>query len=218
MLEHGGVKFHWLGHDGFKIVFGGKTIYIDPYKLSGAHRMKKDADMVLISHDHFDHMSLEDLANIVNSNTVVACAKECVSELGRLGASAVNGMSPGEKGMLQGVGIEAIAAYNTNKSFHPKADGKLGFVIVIADTRIYHCGDTDDIPEMAAAHPDVALVPVSGTYVMTSAEAARAVNEKIRPTQLAIPMHYGSIIGSEKDAKAFADKVTACAVKILQQE
>jgi L-ascorbate metabolism protein UlaG (beta-lactamase superfamily) len=218
MLEHGGIEFHWLGHDGFKIVAGGKTVYIDPYKLSAAHRMKSDADLVLISHDHFDHMSLEDLSHIVNSSTVVACAKECASKLGKVGASAIKGISPGEKGTLQGVAIEAIPAYNTNKTFHPKADGKLGFVITLANTRIYHCGDTDEIPEMASAHPDVALVPVSGTYVMTAAEAAQAVNERIKPKQLAIPMHYGSIVGSEKDAKLFASKVTACTVKILQQE
>jgi L-ascorbate metabolism protein UlaG (beta-lactamase superfamily) len=84
--------------------------------------------------------------------------------------------------------------------------------------RIYHAGDTDDIPEMAKVNPDIALVPVSGTYVMTAEEAARAVTENIKPKQLAIPMHYGAIVGSEKDAKTFSQKVTACAVKILNQE
>ena len=84
--------------------------------------------------------------------------------------------------------------------------------------RIYHTGDTDDIPEMSATNPDVALVPVSGTYVMTAEEAAKAVNEKIKPRKLAIPMHYGSIVGSEQDAAKFKQLVTACPVEILTRE
>jgi L-ascorbate metabolism protein UlaG (beta-lactamase superfamily) len=84
--------------------------------------------------------------------------------------------------------------------------------------RIYHTGDADDIPEMSAAKPDVALVPVSGTYVMTAEEAARAVNEKIKPKKLAIPMHYGSIVGTEQDATKFKQLVTACPVQILNRE
>jgi L-ascorbate metabolism protein UlaG (beta-lactamase superfamily) len=84
--------------------------------------------------------------------------------------------------------------------------------------RIYHTGDTDDIPEMTSTNPDVALVPVSGTYVMTAEEAAHAVNERIRPKQLAIPMHYGTIVGSEMDAKIFSQLVTVCPVKILTRE
>jgi L-ascorbate metabolism protein UlaG (beta-lactamase superfamily) len=127
-------------------------------------------------------------------------------------------VSPGDKLAVQGLTIEAVPAYNTNKTFHPKVDGKLGFVLTMNNLRIYHAGDTDDIPEMAKVNPDIALVPVSGTYVMTAEEAARAVNENIKPKQLAIPMHYGAIVGSENDAKTFSQKVTACAVKILNQE
>ena len=111
-----------------------------------------------------------------------------------------------------------MAAYNTNKKFHPKADSKVGFVFALSNMRIYHTGDTDDIPEMSAAKPDVALVPVSGTYVMTAEEAAKAVNEKIKPKKLAIPMHYGSIVGSEQDAAKFKELVTTCPVQILNRE
>ena len=218
MLEHGGIKFHWLGHDGFKLISGGKTIYFDPYKLSQTQHKKNDADLVLISHDHFDHLRPDDLAHVINSRTVIVCAKECVSKLEGVGVAEVRGVSAGDKTSAQGLDIEVVAAYNTNKTFHPKADGKVGFVITLNNARIYHSGDTDDIPEMAATHPDIALVPVSGTYVMTAEEAARAVNEKIKPKQIAIPMHYGAIVGSEKDAKAFGQKVTVCPVKILQQE
>ena len=217
-MEFNGISFHWLGHDGFRIIAGGKTIYIDPYQLAKAQHNKNDADIVFITHNHFDHLSMDDLKHVIGKKTSVVAPKECVDQLKAAGAAEVKGVAPGDKLKVQGMPVEAIAAYNTNKKFHPKADGKVGFVIPINNTRIYHTGDADDIPEMSAAEPDVALVPVSGTYVMTSEEAARAVNEKIKPKKLAIPMHYGSIVGSEKDAVTFKQLVTACPVQILDKE
>ncbi|MCI0560142.1 MAG: MBL fold metallo-hydrolase [Nitrososphaera sp.] len=218
MLDVNGIKFHWLGHDGYKIISAGKTIYIDPYQLSKAHHKKNDADIVLISHNHFDHLSLEDLKHVVSKKTSIIAARECLDQLGTIGAAEIMGVAPGDKISVQGVTVEAIAAYNTNKKFHPKADNKVGFVLTSNNTRIYHTGDADDIPEMSTTKPDVALVPVSGTYVMTAEEAARAVNGKIKPTKLAIPMHYGSIVGSEKDATTFKQLVSACPVQILDRE
>jgi L-ascorbate metabolism protein UlaG (beta-lactamase superfamily) len=217
MLEFNGVGFQWLGHDGFRITFGGKTVYTDPYKLGPQHN-KKDADLVLISHDHFDHLSLEDLARVVGSKTQIVAAKECAGKLKGIGAAEIKSVSPGDRVSVQGLTVEAFPAYNTNKTFHPKADGKVGFVLTANNVRIYHAGDTDDIPEMTNVNPDIALVPVSGTYVMNAEEAARAVNQKIKPKQLAIPMHYGSIVGNDKDAKTFSELVTACPVKILNRE
>lgn len=217
MLDYNGITFQWLGHDGFKISAGGKTIYIDPYKLRSQDN-KKDADLVLISHDHFDHLSPEDLAQVVNSKTQVVAAKECAGKLKGVGAGEVKAVKPRDKVSVQGTEIEVVPAYNINKTFHPKADDKVGFVLTLNNLRIYHAGDTDEIPEMVAVNPDIALVPVSGTYVMTAEEAAHAVNEKIKPKQLAIPMHYGAIVGSEQDAEIFARLVTACQVKILNPE
>ena len=218
MLEHSGVKFQWLGHDGFKITYGGKTVYIDPYMLSKSHHGRNDADLVLISHDHFDHMSLDDLSHVINSRSQILSANECVGKLKDLGAAEVKGVLPGDTISVQGLTIEAVAAYNINKTFHPKKDGKVGFVITLNRLRIYHAGDTDDIPEMSTLNPDIALVPVSGTYVMTAEEAARSVNEKIKPKHLAIPMHYGATVGSVKDAKLFGELVKACPVEILNPE
>ena len=105
--------------------------------------------------------------------------------------------------IVKGLTIEAVPAYNTNKKFHPKSDGKIGFVFSINGRRIYHAGDTDMIPEMESIGPDIALVPVSGTYVMNAEEAADAVNDLIRPKKVAIPMHYNAIVGTEEDAKKF---------------
>jgi L-ascorbate metabolism protein UlaG (beta-lactamase superfamily) len=217
-MDFDGVSFHWLGHDGFRIVAGGKTIYIDPYQLSKTQHNKNDADVVFVSHNHFDHLSMDDLRHVIGKKTSIVAAKECVDQLRGAGAAEVKAAAPGDKLSVQGLQVEILAAYNTNKKFHPKADNKVGFVITAGNMRIYHTGDTDIIPEMSQANPDVALVPVSGTYVMTAEEAARAVNEKIKPKKLAIPMHYGSIVGSEQDAAKFKQLVTACPVQILNRE
>jgi L-ascorbate metabolism protein UlaG (beta-lactamase superfamily) len=150
--------------------------------------------------------------------TIPACRAVAVG----LHPKAVRIVTPGERLEVDGIAIHAVPAYNTSKfrspgnPFHPKADGKVGFVIELGGLRVYHAGDTDVIPEMAAlGSVDVALVPVSGTYVMTAAEAGTACNA-IRPT-LAIPMHYGSIVGTAADAEAFK-KSAPCRVEILQPE
>jgi L-ascorbate metabolism protein UlaG (beta-lactamase superfamily) len=218
MLDFNGVKFQWLGHDGYKLIAGDKTIYIDPYQISKSQNNRNDADIILISHNHFDHLSLEDLAHVKGNNATIVAAKECGDQLKNISDAETKLVLPGEKLTVRGVSIEAVAAYNTNKDFHPKADGKIGFVLTLNNMRIYHAGDTDDIPEMSSVEPDVALVPVSGTYVMTAEEAARAVNQKIKPRKLAIPIHYGAIVGSEKDAAVFEDLVTVCPVQILERE
>ena len=218
MLDFNGVKFHWLGHDGYRIIAGDKTIYIDPYQLSKAQQNRNDADILLISHNHFDHLSMDDLKNVVGKKTSIVAAKECIDQLKGAGAAEIKGVAPSDRMTVQGVPIEAVAAYNINKKFHPKADRKVGFVITVGNMRIYYTGDTDDIPEMSSVKPDIALVPVSGTYVMTAEEAAKAVNEKIKPSKLAIPMHYGAIVGSDQDAARFKQLVSVCPVQVLDRE
>lgn len=217
MFEYQGVNLRWTGHAGFQIVAGDKIIYIDPFKLGKQYFEKQDADLILISHNHFDHLSLDDLHKIVNQDTVIFAARECVDQLKVLSVKEIRGVGPEEKMNFENVPIETIAAYNTNKEFHPKKDRKVGFVITTSNTRVYHTGDTDIIPEMSNVNPDIALTPVSGTYVMTAEEAANAVNNAIRP-KIAIPMHYNSIVGTTEDAKRFSKMVTVCPTKILDQE
>lgn len=219
MFGYEGLEFQWTGHDGFRItdLKNKRIIYIDPFQLSKRHKTK-DADIVLVSHDHFDHLSIEDLTEIVNSNTEFVAAKECLGKLQDLPAGRITTLNPGERTSPRGLVVEAIRAYNTNKKFHPKEDNKIGFVITVDGHRIYHSGDTDIIPEMSGLNPDIALLPVSGTYVMTADEAARATDEFIKPRKFAIPMHYGSIVGSEEDANKFKTAVRTCEVRILNKE
>lgn len=194
------------------------TIYVDPYQLSPKYHNQNDADVVLLTHDHFDHLSIDDLKQIININTSIISAIECVEKLAELKLKEIRGLKPGEKTIVKGLTIEAVPAYNTNKKFHPKSDGKIGFVFSINGRRIYHAGDTDMIPEMESIGPDIALVPVSGTYVMNAEEAADAVNDLIRPKKVAIPMHYNAIVGTKEDAKKFKNLVKACKVEILSKD
>ena len=218
MLEHNGVKISWLGHDSFRIS-NGKTIYIDPYKLKAGGK----ADVLLVSHEHFDHLSLDDIKKVASDNTSIVTTTQCSNELKKVKVKQVVILKPGESVNVQGIKIESVAAYNINKinpgtgkPFHPKGDDKIGFIVTVKNVRIYHAGDTDVIPEMSKIKTDIALLPVSGTYVMTADEAAEAV-KMIKP-KIAIPMHYGAIVGSVKDAEKFKTLVKDCEIKILNQE
>ncbi len=218
MLEYSGVKIVWLGHDSFRIS-NGKTVYIDPYQLKAEGK----ADVLLISHEHFDHLSLDDIKKVASSSTSVVTTLQCSSEVKRVNVKDVVVVKPGDKVNVQGIAIEAVPAYNTNKinpgtgkPFHPKEDNKVGFIVTINNVRIYHAGDTDAIPEMSKIKADIALLPVSGTYVMTAEEAAQAV-KMIKP-KIAIPMHIGKIVGSTKDAEKFKELVKECEVVILKEE
>ena len=186
----------WLGHDSFRID-ASTCIYIDPYQLDGG----KPADLILVTHEHFDHCSPEDVARIQQPETVIVTEKDSAEKL----SGDVRVMTPGESLVLDGLTVEAVPAYNTNKDFHPKANGWLGFIIDIDDVKIYHAGDSDYIPEMEDLDVDIALLPVSGTYVMNPDEAVQAALA-IKP-KLAIPMHYGAIVGDQSDAAHFRDKL-----------
>ncbi len=219
MLEIDGINIQWIGHDGYRLSANDKIIYLDPYKLSQSFSNKKDADLIFITHNHFDHLSIEDIDNLINSNTKIICSYECAESLNKkYSKNEIVTLNPKEKSVIENIKIEAVSAYNTNKNFHPKADNKIGFIININNLKIYHTGDTDIIPEMEGINPDIAFVPVSGTYVMDAEEAAKAVNELIKPKKIAIPMHYNSIVGSINDAEIFCNKVNVCKTEILKAE
>ena len=217
MFEYNDIGIIWTGHAGFKITYESKKIYIDPYKLSKEHENVCDADIVLITHNHFDHLSIEDLKNIVNETTVIVSAQECLSQLKSLSVKESIGIDPRNSVKVNDLKIETVHAYNVDKEFHPKNDKKIGFIVEFGNDRLYHIGDSDIIPEMKNTNSTIALVPVSGTYVMTAEEASKAINELINP-KIAIPMHYGTIVGNKEDAIRFSELVTVCKTEILESE
>ncbi len=187
-------NIHWLGHDTFKIMAGEKAIYTDPFKI----KKKDKADIILITHEHFDHCFPEDVGKIQGPDTVIVATSDCAEKL----SGDVKTIKPGDKITVKDIDIEAVPAYNTNKQFHTKDKDWVGYIFTVEGQRIYIAGDTDYIPEMKTFKADIALLPVSGTYVMTAEEAVQAAID-INP-KIAIPMHYGAIVGSENDAERFA--------------
>lgn len=197
----------WFDHASF-LLQGERTIYIDPWEIPGG----PVADLVLVSHEHYDHCSPEDVARISNEETVIVTSRDC---LDRFPGRKVFALRPGEEKTVQGIRLEAVAAYNPQKKFHPRANDWLGFVITLEGQRIYYVGDSDATPEMKRVKADTVLVPVGGTYTMTAEEAAAAVNE-MKPA-LAIPYHWGKIVGGPDDAQRFAS-LCKVPVKILEKQ
>ncbi len=203
-------NIYWLGHDTFKVVGKEVVLYTDPFQL----RRSDNADIILITHEHYDHCSPDDVKKIQGPDTVIVATADCASKL----TGDVRIVKPGDMITIKGVDIEAVPAYNTNKKFHPKDRGWVGYIFTVDGKRIYIAGDTDYIPEMKTFRDvDVALLPVSGTYVMTAEEAVQAALD-IKP-KVAIPMHYGAIVGGIGDAEKFANALKGkIEVVILKQQ
>lgn len=195
-------KIFWLGHSSVKIT-GEAILYIDPWKIEGG----EEADIILISHSHHDHLSPEDVKKIQKEGTVIVTTEDCVTGL----SGDVRVAKAGDELHIGGVKVEAVPSYNMNKAFHPKSSAWIGFIVTMGGKRIYYCGDTDFIPEMREIEADIVIIPVGGTYTMTADEAAGAVNV-INP-EAAIPIHYGDIVGSIEDAERFRD-LAECRVEI----
>jgi len=204
-------KIHWLGHDCFR-VDAEKAVYFDPFELGSA---PVPADVVFVSHDHFDHCSPSDVAAVTKQGTVIVTNAACAKKL----KGNIKVVKPGDKLTVQGIPVEVVPAYNVDparKQFHPRSAGGLGFIVTLGKTRIYHAGDTDFIPEMKSFKVDIAMLPVSGKYVMTPEDAAKAV-QAMKPA-ITIPMHYGSIVGSRQDAETLKKLVAPLRVEILTSE
>jgi len=198
-------SIHWLGHDTFRID-GPPVVYVDPFQIPKGSRT---ADLILITHDHHDHCSPEDVAKIRGAATVVVAPRAAAEKL----PPGVEVIAPGQSRTVAGVEVRAIPAYNTNKKFHPKSAGMVGYIFRVGGLTYYHAGDTDNIPEMAGLAPDIALLPVSGTYVMTAEEAAAAARA-IKP-KVVIPMHYGAIVGGEPDAHRLAKLLDGSGIGVV---
>ena len=189
-----------LYHSSIKINIE-KVIYIDPFKIEDNCY---DADIIFITHSHYDHYSEEDIKKVIKENTKIIVT----SDLKEKAKSITNGenlivVQPNEKYCVEGINFETIPAYNTNKQFHPKQNNWVGYVIELNGLKYYIAGDTDITDEKKTVKCDVAFVPVGGTYTMTAKEAADLVNI-IKP-KIAVPIHYGSVIGTKQDAIDFVD-------------
>lgn len=185
-----------------RIDAGDLIIRIDPYKISGEPH---DADIVLVTHAHYDHFSSADIRKVSKSETVFAAPASMKKELSDIGISNAVLLSPDEETELLGIKVETVKAYNVNKSFHPLSQHWLGYIVTVNGKRIYAAGDTDATQDAKNVKCDIALVPIGGTYTMNAKEAAALINA-IAP-EVAIPIHYGSIVGSASDGEKFKELV-----------
>ena len=200
------LQLEWLGHSGFKFIWGGKVMYLDPYMISD---YSKPADFIFLTHSHYDHCSLADLQKIVTEKTVILLPADAQSKINRFSFPVdMRIVEPMQEFEIAGIKISCLPSYNLHTSFHTKSEGWVGYVLCFDEITLYHAGDTDLIPEMQKLTGFgndksyfIALLPVGGKYVMDADEAAEAA-ALIKPN-LAIPMHYGSIHGTLEDAQEF---------------
>ena len=214
------IEIKWLGHAGFMIK-NSQVIYIDPYNIPEA---SEKANLILITHSHYDHCSVDDLNKIVQEGTKIVCPADCQSKITKFDTPVkMEVVEPNQELTIGTVKISTLPAYNIDKPFHPNEGGNVAFLIKMSDIAIYHAGDTDNIPEMQrlTGHQEkdfIALLPVGGRFTMSAEEAVEAA-KLIKPS-LAIPMHWGSIVGSEEDAKEFCELCEEEGIKceILEKE
>lgn len=206
-MNFGDFELKWLGHSGF-LIKNSRVIYIDPYNIK---EDSEKADLILITHSHYDHCSFADLKKIVKEGTKILMTADCQSKVTRFDTLIeMVVVEPNQELNLGDIKISTVHAYNIDKSFHTKEEGWVGYLIKFKDNVIYHAGDCDFVPEMQklTGHGQpgktfIALLPIGGRFTMSVEEAVEAV-KMIKPS-IAIPMHWGSIVGSDEDAKEFAE-------------
>lgn len=180
------------------------TIYIDPYKIDKEYN---DADYVFCTHEHYDHFSPEDIEKVVKEDTIIVTVPSTLEEAMKLqpDRSKIILVGPNESYDMSNIKFETTVAYNKNKLFHQKSKKWVGYIITINGERFYIAGDTDDLPELENIKCDIAFAPIGGMYTMNYEEAANLINN-IHP-KVAVPTHYGLIIGSKEDAEEFKKQV-----------
>lgn len=194
-----------LTHSSIRIE-GKEILYFDPFRIE---EESHDADIIFVTHDHFDHFSPEDIAKLKNSMTLLICPESMKNRLAESGIDWEHTelVEPGDELEVDGIMITAVPAYNVGKQFHPKENAWVGYLVTMDGITYYVAGDTDINADVNAVSCDAALLPCGGTYTMNAAEAAELACT-IAP-KLAIPTHYGSVAGDKSCGESFAKAVRA---------
>ena len=193
------------------LISDGRVIWIDPFQVGDGD---PKADILFITHAHGDHCSTGDMQKVIKADTIAVGPPDCVAQVPVPDAQKIQ-VAPGDNRTIAGLEVEVVPAYNIDKPFHPRSNNWVGYIFSLNGRRLYHAGDTDRIPEMKNMRADVVLLPIGGTYTMDAAEAASAVNEDLKPN-VAVPMHYGAVVGSDADAELFSQLCTDASVQIMK--
>jgi L-ascorbate metabolism protein UlaG (beta-lactamase superfamily) len=204
MLE----RFTWFRQSAYLWRGDGLTVYIDPWMVT----TDDPADVIFITHAHFDHYQPDDIEKIRKDGTKIVAPHDIAREL----SGDVTPVSPGDSLNVAGIDVQAVPAYNVVKErlqAHPKENNWVGYILTLGSNSYYHAGDTDHVPELGSVRADVAFLPIGGTYTMDPGEAA-GLAKAINP-QVAVPMHYGFVVGSPADAERFAKEADPVKVETL---
>lgn len=194
-----------------KLIFD-KIIYFDPFKIEDN---SNDADIIFITHDHYDHMDIDSINKVKNKNTIVVAPKSMEKVISKIDFRDYVYLNPGDEVVIGGINVMAIAAYNVWKVFHPRRNNWLGYVIKVNNTSYYVAGDTDRTKEAESVKCDIAFVPIGGHFTMNVKEASELV--KIINPKVVIPTHYGSIVGNIDDGKKLRDSLNGTNIEVIEK-
>lgn len=189
-----------LNHASIKLT-GEKTIYFDPYQIT---EEKHDADLIFITHDHYDHYEEKSIEKVMNDQTILI-VPTVLEKRARILTDNLFIVEPNNTYTLDGITIDTVNSYNIDKSYHPKEKNYLGYNLTINNTKYYIMGDTDRTCEADKVKTDICFVPIGGTYTMNVEEASTYIND-LKPTK-AIPIHYGSIVGDKSLGTTFKNLI-----------
>ena len=180
-----------------------KTVYFDPYLIE---EESHDADIIFITHDHYDHYDKDSIDKIKNDNTYIVIPKSLKEEVSSyFELDHIRIIEPGCEYSVNGVKFNTVRAYNINKKYHPKENDWVGYKVYLEDVSYYVMGDTDETTESKCVVCDVLFIPIGGTYTMDKDEARHLTN--IIGPKIAVPIHYGTVVGSIDDARFFVNNI-----------
>ena len=187
-------------------------LYFDPYKIN---EEKHDADIIFITHDHYDHFDIDSINNVKNDNTVVVAPASMKNDVDNISFKDYIYLNPYDEINIDNIIVSTVPSYNINKSFHPKSNNWLGYIVTYNNIKYYIAGDTDKTSDNEKVNCDIAFIPIGGTYTMNVDEAVELV--KIINPKVVIPIHYGSIVGNKNDGKKLKEKLNSYSVEVIEK-
>ncbi len=189
-----------------------KVLYFDPFKIE---EDTHDADIIFITHEHYDHFDISSINNIKNDNTIIVAPKSMDNQINEISFKDYIYLSPNEEKTIDNITVKTIPSYNIDKPFHPRSNNWLGYIVIYDNITYFVSGDTDMTPENKNVKCDIALLPIGGHFTMDSKEASELI--KVINPKVVIPTHYGSIVGSMDDAKTLKEYLNDTNIEVVEK-